>query len=119
MKNDTTFQYYVKPKHHWLRLARIIGRNKSTISREIGRNSGKRGYRNKQADAFAQSRKRKGNKQITSFGFAYIVYLIEQDWSPEQINGRLVIPPFLTDAKNRIHAAIKGDRPPFALCGLS
>lgn len=72
-------------------IGRILGRDKSTISREINRNSGKRGYRNKQADVFAQSRKRKGNKQITPFGFAYISHLIKQDWSPEQINGRLKV----------------------------
>ena len=30
-----------------------------------------------------------------------------------------VILPFLTDAKSRGYAAIKGGRPPFALCGLS
>lgn len=34
-------------------------------------------------------------------------------------SGYMVIPPFLTDSKSRIHAAIKGGRPPFALCGLS
>ena len=31
----------------------------------------------------------------------------------------MVILPFLTDAKSRGYAAIKGGRPPFALCGLS
>lgn len=31
----------------------------------------------------------------------------------------LVILPFLTNAKSRVYAAIKGGRPPFALCGLS
>ena len=89
MKNDTTFQYYVKPKHHWLRLARIIGRNKSTISREIIRNKGLRGYRPKQAQRLSDERKRKGNHQITLFGFDYIEHLIKKDWSPEQIHGRM------------------------------
>ena len=72
-------------------IARTIGRNKSTISREINRNTGKRGYRPKQANNLAQDRKRNGNQQITSFGFAYIHHLVEQDWSPEQINGRLKV----------------------------
>ena len=72
-------------------IARTIGRNKSTISREINRNTGKRGYRPKQANNLAQDRKRNGNQQITSFGFAYIHHLVEKDWSPEQINGRLKV----------------------------
>jgi IS30 family transposase len=72
-------------------IARQIGRHKSTISREIERNTGLRGYRPKQAHSFAQNRKRNGNLQITAFGFAYIQHLIEQDWSPEQIHGRLML----------------------------
>ena len=70
-------------------IARTIGRDKSTISREINRNTGKRGYRPKQANQLAHDRKRNGNQQITPFGFAYISLLLEQDWSPEQVNGRL------------------------------
>lgn len=70
-------------------IADTIGRNKSTISREIKRNTGKRGYRPKQANELACKRKRPGNKQISSFGFAYINHLITEDWSPEQIQGRL------------------------------
>ena len=59
-------------------IGRIIGRDKSTISREVKRNTGRRGYRPKQANALPQDRKRNGNQQITSFGFAYIHHLVEQ-----------------------------------------
>lgn len=34
-------------------------------------------------------KKRKGNTQITDFGWAYVEFLIQQYWSPEQINGAL------------------------------
>ncbi|MCI5224481.1 MAG: IS30 family transposase, partial [Candidatus Electrothrix sp. AR4] len=34
-------------------IAKAIGRSQSTVSREISRNTGLRGYRNKQADRFA------------------------------------------------------------------
>jgi len=37
-------------------IAKVIGVDKSTVSRELKRNSGKRGYRPKQADAFAKDR---------------------------------------------------------------
>jgi IS30 family transposase len=37
----------------------------------------------------SDERKRKGNHQITLFGFKFIDHLIRKDWSPEQINGRM------------------------------
>ncbi len=40
------------------------GRNKSTISRELSRNTGKRGYRHKQANRLADERHQKKNKAI-------------------------------------------------------
>jgi IS30 family transposase len=36
--------------------AKSMGRNKSTISRELSRNTGKRGYRHKQANRLADER---------------------------------------------------------------
>jgi IS30 family transposase len=41
-----------------------MGRNKSTISRELSRNTGKRGYRHKQANRLADERHQKKNKAI-------------------------------------------------------
>ncbi len=61
----------------------------STIYRELKRNTGKRGYRPKQAQTFADSRKRKGNTQITDFCWSYVELLIREYWSPEQISGGL------------------------------
>lgn len=70
-------------------IARIIGCHKSTISREIKRNKGQRGYRPKQAHRLATSRKANNSASITDFAWAYIEYLLEQKYSPEQITGRL------------------------------
>jgi IS30 family transposase len=41
-----------------------MGRNKSTISRELSRNTGKRGYRHKQANRLADERHQEKNKAI-------------------------------------------------------
>jgi IS30 family transposase len=41
-----------------------MGRNKSTISRKLSRNTGKRGYRHKQANRLAGERHQKKNKAI-------------------------------------------------------
>jgi IS30 family transposase len=70
-------------------IARIIGCHKSTISREITRNKGQRGYRPLQADNKAHKRKAKNSLQVTVFGWSYVEALLEQKHSPEQITGRL------------------------------
>lgn len=79
-------------------IARELGCDKSTVSREVKRNKGKRGYRPKQAHTFSQQRKRRGNVRITAFERSYIAHLIERDWSPEQIHGWLTRKGFGTVA---------------------
>jgi len=72
------------------KIAEIIGVHKSTISRELKRNRGQRGYRYKQAHAKATNRRRgKVNPVIDGSTWVFIESLIEQDWSPEQIHGWL------------------------------
>jgi transposase, IS30 family len=70
-------------------IARTVGYHPSTISRELRRNTGKRGYRPKQAQQLAEGRKRRGNQCISDFEWSYISHLLEQDLSPEQVHGRL------------------------------
>ena len=70
-------------------IAGIIGVDKSTIGRELKINSGLRGYRPKQAHRMAIERRKKGTSRITSETWAMIEGLIRNDWSPEQISGRL------------------------------
>ena len=69
-------------------IAKVIGVDKSTVSRELKRNSGKRGYRPKQADAFVQKRRRHNvHFRIDSGTWVFIERLICKEWSPEQISG--------------------------------
>jgi len=70
-------------------IAKIIGADKSTISRELSRNKSKKGYRPKKAHELAMSRRRKAKPRISPETWALVEYLIRQDWSPEQISGRL------------------------------
>ena len=72
-------------------IAEALGRCESTMSREISRNKGKRGYRHQQADRLAMERHRSKNKafKMTDEIKRQIKSLIELDWSPEQIAGRL------------------------------
>ena len=64
--------------------------DKSTISRELKRNQGQRGYRPKQAHGLAMSRRRRGQIRIQAETWVLIETKIGLDWSPEQISGWLL-----------------------------
>jgi len=67
-------------------IAETIGVHKSTISRELKRNRGRRGYRPKQAHQYAVARRDKAKSRITDEDWELIEELICLDWSPEQIS---------------------------------
>jgi len=73
-------------------IAQELGRHVSTIKRELSRNTGLRGYRPQQAHCLAQNRHQKKPKSIkmTKPMIARITNDLEQQWSPEQIQGRLL-----------------------------
>ena len=81
MKNEMTLT----------QIANDLGFSQSTISREIRRNRGQRGYRYQQAHRMAQERHTTKNKSIklTNEITRVIDDYIRSDWSPEQIAGRL------------------------------
>ncbi|UJF25372.1 IS30 family transposase [Suttonella sp. R2A3] len=70
-------------------IAKILGCHKSTVSREIKRNRGQRGYRPKQAHRLATECKAINSPAINDFGWHYVDYLLHRQYSPEQITGRL------------------------------
>ena len=78
----------LKMEHSGTEIASALGVHKSTISRELQRNRGKRGYRPKQAHQFALQRRRRAQKRITADIWAIVEEKLRQDWSPEQIAGR-------------------------------
>jgi len=72
-------------------IAASLGRSPSTLSRELSRNVGKRNYRHVQANKMALKRhyeKPKATK-LTDEIKTKISEYIAQDWSPEQVAGRL------------------------------
>lgn len=77
-------------------IAKKLSRDPTTIYREINRNTGKRGYRPKQANLFSQLRKftkikaHKLSKEVIKF----IRKCLRKFWSPEQISGS--IPEFFS-----------------------
>jgi len=71
------------------KIANEISVHRSTISRELRRNRGKRGYRPKQAHQMALNRRNKANYRFPPITWDLIESLIRMDWSPEQISGWL------------------------------
>jgi len=83
-------QALMKADHNQTEIAEIIGVDKSTISRELKRNTGKRGYRPKQAhEACLERRALKAKPRISTSTWQLVKRLLREDWSPEQISDRL------------------------------
>ena len=72
-------------------IARMVGIHTSTVSRELRRNRGQRGYRPKQAHRLALSRRNKAKKSISEDIWEQVEKLIGIEWSPEQISGRMTL----------------------------
>lgn len=72
-------------------MAQEIGVHKSTISRELRRNRGRRGYRPKQAHSLALGRRqdRARTTRIAPETWKMIEGFLCQEWSPEQVSGWL------------------------------
>jgi len=70
-------------------IANDIGVHKSTVSRELRRNRGQRGYRPKQAHQMVLGRRNKANYRFSAVTWDLIESLIRMDWSPEQVSGWL------------------------------
>ena len=74
------------------KIAKLIGSNQSTVSREIKNNSGKRGYFPKQAQKKATIRRHKASSstvKLTPTLELYIESKLKIQWSPEQISGSM------------------------------
>jgi IS30 family transposase len=74
-------------------IADLLGRHKSTISREIARNTGGRGYRPYQACLMATKRSlgSRNAVQITAEQWSQTVHYLHNKWSPEQVANRVGI----------------------------
>ena len=79
----------LKGNHTQSEIATILEVHKSTISRELQRNRGQRGYRPKQAQQFAASRRSKAKPRISAFTWMLVETMIKKDYSPEQASERL------------------------------
>jgi len=67
-------------------IAHFLGVHKSTVSRELRRNRGQRGYRPQQAQRWAEGRRQGGQPRIEPAVWRLVEGQLCQDWSPEQIS---------------------------------
>ena len=79
-----------KAGHNQTRIAALIGCHKSTISRELRRNRGQKGYRPDQANEFAYDRQCEAYRSRIAWDtWQQVERLLRLEWSPEQIAGSL------------------------------
>ena len=103
----------LKASGHSLRaIAREMNRNPATISRELRRNSGERGYRHKQAEQKARERRRAASRpwKLTAELWSLIEGLLGLASSPEQIAGRLRRDGVVSVSTEWIYQYIRADR---------
>lgn len=95
-------------------IARVMGRHRSTIGRELRRNRSHSDgtYRPQLADWYANGRRSRSrrNTQFTVTEWARIDALVREDWSPEQIAGRMRLQGVLRISHESIYRRIWRDK---------
>lgn len=83
------YQIYalLKAEHNQKEIAALLGRSSSTISRELRRNRGLKGYRPAQAQRLSDDRKVTAHKaiKVTDEVMGWIESLLRQELSPQQV----------------------------------
>ena len=114
LTQDERYQIAILTKagHDQSDIARVMNRDKSTISREMARNCGQRGYRPKQANEIAQERKqaRENGRRVAPETWAFVDAKLAETWSPEQIAGYLKANDKPTVSHESIYQRIYADK---------
>ena len=95
-------------------IARILGRHRSTIGREVRRNATRYdgGYRPQLADGYARSRRSRSrrNQRFSAADWAQVHVRLRENWSPEQVAGRLRLAHQLRISHETIYRHIWADK---------
>ncbi len=94
-------------------IARDLGRDPGTISRETSRHRGQRGDRHQQADRQATARRQEASavpRQRTPERWAVAEGRLPEGWSPEQIAGWVRLPGEVMAGKEWIYEHVRADR---------
>lgn len=89
LSREERYQIYslMKANQTLTQIARVLGRSCSTISREVNRGRGQRGYRAEQACVKATERAlgSRNARRIPSWVWPKVAFFLGVQWSPEQI----------------------------------
>src|SRR5258706_7375319 len=113
LTREQRYQIYalMKAGHNQSRIAILVGCHTSTISRELRRNCGEKGYRPYQADELAFDRQCDAYRaRIAPQTWDPVERLLRQDWSPEQIAGRLRLEQQPTVSHECIYLYVYADK---------
>ena len=92
-------------------IADILGVHKSTVSRELSRNRGGRGYRPKQAQEFAVTRRQaRAKPRIIAGTWDIVDSFVLLDYSPEQVSGYLKLTSGPSVSHEHIYQHIYADK---------
>lgn len=92
-------------------IADMLKVHKSTVSRELRRNSSKRGYRPSKANLKAVTRRKgKVSKRIPESTWLLVREYLYEDWSPEQISGWLNLEKDISISHESIYQYILEDK---------
>ncbi len=113
LTQEERYQIYALKKagHSQTEIATLLERDKSTISRELRRNRGQKGYRPKQAHKLALGRRYdKAQVRIDRQVWQQVEALIRDEWSPEQIVGRIAMEQGISISHEWIYQYIYADQ---------
>lgn len=113
LTREQRYQIYalMKAGHNQTEIAAVVVCHKSTISRELRRNRGHKGYRPLQAHAIASRRRFESHPpRIAEQTWLLVELLLRQQWSPEQIAGRLRFEQRPTVSHESIYLYVYADK---------
>jgi IS30 family transposase len=112
LTQEQRYQIYALKKtgHSGSEIADVIGVHKSTVSRELRRNRGERGYRPQQAQQMTLERRAKAKPRIRAKTWTVVEKLLRQDWSPEQVSGRLKMEQKISISHEWIYQHVLADK---------
>jgi IS30 family transposase len=113
LTQEERYQIYIlkKAEYSLAQIAELLERDKSTISRELRRNRGLKGYRPRQAHHLALRRRYdKAQSRIGSQVWQLVEALIREEWSPEQAVGRVEMEQGVSISHEWIYQYIYADQ---------